>query len=63
LVQIDENIDFDIDPRENYQGLVPPVSRSEVDFDAGAKYHVAADVPYIRYFAAHILVRNTQDHS
>ncbi len=26
-----------------------------MDFDAGAKYHVAADVPYIRYFAAHIL--------
>ena len=29
--------------------------RSEEDFDAGAKYHVAADVPYIRYFASHIL--------
>ena len=42
--------------RENYQGLAPPVMRSELDFDAGAKYHVAADVPYIRYFAAHILV-------
>ena len=41
--------------REKYQGIVPPVSRSEEDFDAGAKYHVAADVPYIRYFAAHIL--------
>ena len=42
-------------PRENYQGIVPPVTRSEEDFDAGAKYHVAADVPYIRYFASHIL--------
>merc|ERR1712083_1198936 len=41
--------------RENYQGIVPPVTRSEEDFDAGAKYHVAADVPYIRYFASHIL--------
>lgn len=29
--------------------------RSEADFDAGAKYHVAANVPYIRYFIAHIL--------
>lgn len=34
--------------REKYQGLAPPVNRSELDFDAGAKYHVAADVPYIR---------------
>lgn len=41
--------------REKYQGIVPPVQRSEEDFDAGAKYHIAADVPYIRYFAAHIL--------
>ena len=31
------------------------MGRSEYDFDAGAKYHVAADVPYIRYFASHIL--------
>ena len=37
------------------QGIAPPVSRSEDDFDAGAKYHVAADVSYIRYFVAHIL--------
>ena len=41
--------------REKYQGIVPPKARSEGDFDAGAKYHVAADVPYIRYFASHIL--------
>ena len=34
---------------------MPPVVRSEEDFDAGAKYHVTADVPYIRYFASHIL--------
>ncbi|TRY62716.1 hypothetical protein TCAL_12900 [Tigriopus californicus] len=41
--------------REKYQGINPPVMRSEEDFDAGAKYHVAADVPYTRYFVAHIL--------
>ena len=29
--------------------------RSEEDFDAGSKYHVAGDVSYIRYFVAHIL--------
>ncbi len=41
--------------REKYQGITPPVSRSEADFDAGAKYHVPANVPYARYFLAHIL--------
>ncbi|HKX28655.1 MAG TPA: M2 family metallopeptidase [Blastocatellia bacterium] len=41
--------------REKYQGIAPPVARSEADFDAGAKYHVAANVPYARYFLAHIL--------
>ena len=38
-----------------YQGLVPPVERTEADFDAAAKYHVAANVPYARYFLADIL--------
>ena len=38
-----------------YQGLVPPVERTEADFDAAAKYHVAASVPYARYFLADIL--------
>ena len=34
------------DLRLKYQGLVPPVPRSEKDFDAGAKYHVASNTPY-----------------
>ncbi len=38
-----------------YQGIAPPVERSESDFDPGAKYHVAANVPYMRYFLADIL--------
>jgi peptidyl-dipeptidase A len=38
-----------------YQGVVPPVARSEQDFDPGAKYHVPANTPYARYFLAHIL--------
>jgi peptidyl-dipeptidase A len=38
-----------------YQGVVAPVARSEADFDPGAKYHVAANVPYTRYFIAAIL--------
>ncbi len=41
--------------REKYQGIAPPSPRSEADFDAGAKYHVPANVPYARYFLAHIL--------
>jgi peptidyl-dipeptidase A len=41
--------------REKYQGVAPPVARSEADFDPGAKYHVAANVPYMRYFLADIL--------
>jgi len=41
--------------RRKYQGVVPPVERSEADFDPGAKYHVADNVPYARYFLATIL--------
>jgi peptidyl-dipeptidase A len=43
------------DLRLKYQGVAPPVARTEADFDPGAKYHVAGNVPYIRYFLAHIL--------
>ncbi len=41
--------------RRKYQGVAPPVERSEADFDPGAKYHVAGNVPYMRYFLADIL--------
>jgi len=41
--------------RLKYQGVAPPAARSEDDFDPGAKYHVAANVPYMRYFLADIL--------
>jgi peptidyl-dipeptidase A len=40
--------------RKKYQGVVPPVERTEADFDPGAKYHVPANVPYMRYFLARI---------
>ena len=40
--------------REKYQGVAPPVPRSEADFDPGAKYHIPANVPYTRYFLAAI---------
>jgi peptidyl-dipeptidase A len=38
-----------------YQGIAPPVARSEADFDPGAKYHVPGNTPYARYFLAYIL--------
>jgi peptidyl-dipeptidase A len=45
--------------RKKYQGIAPPgpegAPRTEMDFDPGAKYHVAANVPYMRYFLADIL--------
>ena len=43
------------DLKHRYQGVGEPVTRSERDFDPGAKYHVAANVPYMRYFLARVL--------
>lgn len=42
------------DLRREYQGVVPPVPRSEADFDPGAKYHIPGNTPYMRYFLAFI---------
>lgn len=42
--------------RYQYQGIVPPVPRGPDAFDPGAKYHVPGNVPYTRYFLAHILM-------
>ncbi|HJT16414.1 MAG TPA: M2 family metallopeptidase [Thermoanaerobaculia bacterium] len=41
--------------RLEYQGIAPPVRRDANEFDPGAKYHIAANVPYMRYFLARIL--------
>ncbi len=41
--------------RQKYQNIAPPVERNEKDFDAWAKYHVASNTPYARYFLANIL--------
>ena len=43
------------DLRAKYQGVSPPVARTEADFDPGAKYHVPANTPYARYFLAAVL--------
>ncbi|XP_068203987.1 angiotensin-converting enzyme-like isoform X2 [Palaemon carinicauda] len=43
------------DLRYELQGVKPPVLRTEEDFDPGAKYHVAANRPYIGYFVSFII--------
>jgi peptidyl-dipeptidase A len=41
--------------RRRYQGIAPPVARTEADFDPGAKYHIPSNTPYTRYFLSYIL--------
>ena len=43
------------DLKKEYQGVAPPIACAATDFDPGAKYHVAANVPYMRYFLAAVL--------
>ncbi|XP_017880117.1 angiotensin-converting enzyme isoform X3 [Ceratina calcarata] len=40
---------------ESFQGIESPVDRSEDDFDPGAKYHIIANVEYIRYYVSFIV--------
>ena len=41
--------------REQVQGVSRPEPARPGGFDAGAKYHVASDTSYARYFLAHVL--------
>ncbi|WP_411026728.1 M2 family metallopeptidase, partial [Salmonella sp. s54395] len=41
--------------RLQYQGIIPPTDRNEIDFDPAAKYHIPADVPYLRYFISFVI--------
>jgi peptidyl-dipeptidase A len=41
--------------RTQYQGVRPPNDRPADAFDPGAKYHIPANTPYMRYFLARIL--------
>ena len=41
--------------RKKYQGVRPPVERTEADFDPGAKYHIPGNTPYTRYFLSFIV--------
>lgn len=40
--------------RQQYQGVMAPIERSEDYFDPGAKYHIPGNTPYMRYFLAYI---------
>ncbi|RME22521.1 MAG: peptidase M2 family protein, partial [Deltaproteobacteria bacterium] len=41
--------------RRTLQGIDAPVTRTAMDFDPGAKYHIPSNTPYMRYFLADIL--------
>nr|XP_014291052.2 angiotensin-converting enzyme-like [Halyomorpha halys] len=41
--------------RSWHQGVIPPIPRSENDFDPGSKYHIISDQPYLRYYISLIL--------
>jgi peptidyl-dipeptidase A len=42
--------------RVEHGGIMAAVERSDAtNFDPGAKYHIPSNVPYLRYFIAHIL--------
>lgn len=41
--------------RGEYQGIAAPSERPADAFDPGAKYHIPANVPYVRYFLSFIL--------
>ncbi|CAG5056266.1 unnamed protein product [Parnassius apollo] len=38
-----------------YQGVIPPIPRTEADFDPGSKYHIISDQEYVKYFLATVL--------
>ncbi len=40
--------------RRRYQGIEAPTNRTDDDFDPGAKFHVASNTSYVRYFLAAI---------
>ncbi len=41
--------------RAQYQGIHPPVARPADAFDPGAKYHIPANTPYVRYFLSFVV--------
>jgi peptidyl-dipeptidase A len=50
------NFKLNYNYRTSFQGLEPPVARSENDFDPGAKYHTASFTPYARFIFMIIII-------
>jgi peptidyl-dipeptidase A len=40
---------------KQYQGIAPPGPRPADAFDPGAKFHIAGNTPYLRYFLSYVL--------
>lgn len=43
------------DLRLRFQGIIPPLPRTERHLDAAGKKHIPADIPYIKYYVALLL--------
>lgn len=43
------------DLRLRFQGIIPPLPRTERHLDAAGKRHIPADIPYIKYYVALLL--------
>lgn len=41
--------------RVKFQGIVPPITRTEQHLDPAAKRHIPADIPYMQYYVALLL--------
>ncbi|KAK9873973.1 hypothetical protein WA026_002324 [Henosepilachna vigintioctopunctata] len=41
--------------RTKFQGIVPPITRNEQHLDPATKRHIAADIPYMKYYVALLL--------
>lgn len=50
------------DLRLRYQGVTPPVNRTETEFDPGAKYHVPANTPYIKLVNVYVTFHFDPNH-
>lgn len=47
--------------RLQYQGIVPPMPRTESHLDPMSKRHIPADLPYTRYYVALLLQFQIQE--
>lgn len=47
--------------RLRYQGVVPPLPRTEKQLDAASKKHIISDVPYTKYYVGLLLEFQIQE--